>query len=281
MNIEDMNIIIIKLGGKLLAQGEKFNEVINDIAKIIKNTGKKVILIHGGGPQINDQLKRLGKEPRIVKSISGMQTRITDEETVEVAQMVMAGKLNKLLVSKFEKLNVKSVGLCGIDGGLIRAKRKDNIRIIDVKTGKKLAIHDDYSGRIKEINSELIKLLLKENFMPIIAPIGLGYEFESLNLDGDRVAGHIAAALDADTLLLFTDVKGVLINGEVVEKIGKEQIKPFLEKVSGGMKKKIYAANEALNLGVTCVFIGSGMVEKPISSILNGETGTAVSWKFI
>jgi acetylglutamate/LysW-gamma-L-alpha-aminoadipate kinase len=276
-----MTIIVIKLGGKLLAQGEEIEPVLKDIANIIKNTENKVVLVHGGGPQINEFLKKVGKKPRVVESVSGMQTRITDQETVEVAQMVMVGKLNKYLVSEFESLNIKAVGLSGIDGSIIKAKRKDNIRIIDAKTGKKIAIHDDYSGRIKEINIEIIDLLLKENILPIIAPIGIGFEFESLNLDGDRVAGYIASSLKAQKLLLFTDVKGVLLNGKVVKKIGKDEIKGFLDKVEGGMRKKIYAANEALNLGAEVVYIGSGVIEKPISSVLEGDSGTAISWKFV
>ena len=276
-----MNIIVIKLGGKLLSQGDKFNHVIEDISNIIKNTEKKIVLVHGGGPQINNMLKIVGKKPIIVKSLSGMQTRITDKETVEIAQMVMAGKLNKFLVSKFEALNIKTVGLSGIDGSTVKAKRKDNLRIIDEKTGKKLVIHDDYSGRIEDVDISIIEILLNNGILPIIAPIGIGNEFESLNLDGDRVAGYIAAALKADTLLLFTDVQGVILNGKIVDKIGKVEIKTTLEKVEGGMKKKIYAANEALKLGIKTVFIGSGMIEEPISSVLNGKSGTAISWKFV
>ncbi|MHA1753336.1 MAG: amino acid kinase family protein, partial [Candidatus Helarchaeota archaeon] len=108
--------IVIKLGGKLLSQGEMFNNVIIDIANIIKKSNKKIVLVHGGGPQINQMLEKIGKKPRIVKSASGMESRITDRETVEIAQMVMAGKLNKDLVAKFESLQIKAVGLSGIDG---------------------------------------------------------------------------------------------------------------------------------------------------------------------
>ncbi|MHA1229886.1 MAG: [LysW]-aminoadipate kinase [Candidatus Helarchaeota archaeon] len=276
-----MSVVVIKLGGKLLSQGEEFNYVIEDIVDIINNSNKNVVLVHGGGPQINEMLIALGKEPRIVKSVSGMESRITDKETVDVAQMVMVGKLNKLLVSMFEKLNIKAVGLSGIDGSIIKAKRKDKLKIIDEKTGKKMVFRGDYSGRIESVDPTLINLLLEKGYLPIIAPIGIGHEFEPLNLDGDRTAGHIAAALKADSLLLFTDVKGVYINNEIVKEIGKEEINTILDKVSGGMRKKIYAAKEALELGINTVYIGSGMIEKPISTVLNGKSGTAISWKFV
>ncbi|MHA1309659.1 MAG: [LysW]-aminoadipate kinase [Candidatus Helarchaeota archaeon] len=273
--------IVIKLGGKLLSQGEMFNNVIIDIANIIKKSNKKIVLVHGGGPQINQMLEKIGKKPRIVKSASGMESRITDRETVEIAQMVMAGKLNKDLVAKFESLQIKAVGLSGIDGSLIKSKRKNNLRIIDEKTGKKIAFHGDFSGNIEEINSSLIDLLLSNNYLPIIAPIGIGHEFEPLNLDGDRTAGHIASALKAETLFLFTDVPGILINGKIIDKLGKEEIESILPKVEGGMRKKVYAANEALKMGIKSVFIGSGLIENPISSVLDGRSGTELSWKFV
>ncbi len=276
-----MSITVIKLGGKLLSQENKFENVIKDIANLIKNKKDKIVLVHGGGPQINKMLRAVGKEPRIVKSVSGMQTRITDKETLEIAQMVMVGKLNKLLVSKFESLGIKSVGICGADGTTIQAKRKDNLRIIDEKTGKKIAIHDDYSGRIEHIDPTLINILLENDYLPIIAPIGIGLEYELLNLDADRVAGYIGAALKAKKLLLFTDVEGVIIDGKVIDSIGKEELKDILNKVEGGMKKKIYAASEALNLGIKTVYIGSGILENPISSVLEGKTGTVVSWSFV
>jgi len=276
-----MSLIVIKLGGKLISQGEKINNVIEDIVDLIQNSNNKVVLVHGGGPQINSLLKKLGSEPKIVKSVSGMQSRITDKETVEVAQMVMVGKLNKMLVSEFEARGIKAVGLSGIDGSIVQAKRKDNLRIIDEKTGKKIAFHGDYSGKIENINIQLIELLINNEYLPIIAPIGIGNEFEPLNLDGDRTAGHIAASLKADILLLFTDVQGVILNGKIMTKIGKEDFNQVLEKVEGGMRKKLYAANEALKFGLKTVYIGSGMIDKPISSILNGDSGTAISWKFV
>lgn len=274
-----MGLIVIKMGGKLLAQTSDLTRVIEDIKAL--ESDHQMVLTHGGGPQINDLLKKLQKEIVMVKSPSGMTSRFTDKETVEIATMVMAGILNKSLVCELQKRNLKAVGLSGADGSIIKAKKKDKILILDEETGKKRFLYGDYSGKIFQVNKELIELLLKNGFIPVISAIAESEEYELLNVDGDRAALNVAAALQADKLILLTDVEGVLINDEVVKEIGKDDLSGFMDKVEGGMRKKLFASKEALDLGLKEIVICTGLQEHPILNAMEGKTGTSISWKHV
>ena len=153
--------------------------------------------------------------------------------------------------------------------------------IFDPERGKKRVVRGDNSGKIEKVNPKLLKLLLDNGYTPVIAPITASEEMEPLNTDGDRTAVHVASALKAEKLILFTDVEGVLKNGKVVSKIGQEEIKDFFELVKGGMKKKIFAAREALDLGIQEVIVSSGLVTNPISDAVGGKIGTSLSYKYL
>ncbi|MHA1312458.1 MAG: [LysW]-aminoadipate kinase [Candidatus Helarchaeota archaeon] len=274
-----MSIIAIKMGGKLLAAEKDLTRVINDIEELAKKN--QIVLCHGGGPQINEMLNRLNKEIMIVKSPSGMHSRFTDKETVDVATMVMAGLLNKTLVATLQKRGLNAVGLSGVDGAIIKAKKKDKILTVDEKTGKKRFLYGDFSGKIFHVNEKLLKILLNNGFIPVVSAIAESEEHELLNVDGDRTALHVAAALNADKLILLTDVEGVIMDNKVVKTIGKDDIFSFMEKVQGGMRKKLFASKEALDVGLKEIIICSGIQEKPILNALDGKTGTSISWKHI
>lgn len=274
-----MVLTIIKIGGKLISEAENLSEVLNDIKEISQEND--IILVHGGGPQINQLLNKVGKEVKMVKSVSGFLSRFTDKETVELATMVMAGSLNKYLVGKLQELGINAVGLSGLDGKVVKAMRKDKLKIIDEKTGKKLIIRGDYSGKIESVNDELLKILLKNKFIPVISSIAMSEEFEALNVDGDRMALNIGSQLKADKLILVTDVKGLIINEKVVKEIGKSEIDSLMKEAGGGMKKKLFASKEALNMGLKEVVICSGLEKTPIINAIKGEIGTSISWKYI
>jgi acetylglutamate/LysW-gamma-L-alpha-aminoadipate kinase len=271
-------LIVIKLGGRLLAQDVSLKDLFDDIAQVCKS--HRLIVCHGGGPQIDDMLSKIGKEPVVIQSASGVKSRMTDKETLVVAEMVMAGKINKELVSELLKRGVSAVGISGIDGNTIQSKKKD-ITIFDPERNKKRIIRGDHSGKIEKVDPRLLNILLDNKYIPVIAPITASEEMEPLNTDGDRTAVQVACALHADKLILFTDVEGVLKEGNLIPKIGKEEIKEFFEYVKGGMKKKIFAAREALEAGIVEVIVSSGLIQNPISKAIEGKVGTSFSYKHL
>jgi len=271
-------LIVLKLGGRLLSQDVSLKELFDDLAQISKN--HRVVVCHGGGPQIDDILAKLGKEPVVLESASGVKSRITDKETLIVAEMVMAGKINKEIVSNLLKCGVNAVGISGLDGNTIQSKKKDKLIIIDPESGKKRIIRGDNSGKVEKVDSRLLKLLLDNKYTPVVAPITASEEMDPLNTDGDRLAVHVASALIADKLILFTDVEGVIKDGKLISKIGREEIKDIFKYVKGGMKKKIYAAREALELGIQEVIVSSGLMKNPITDAIEGKVGTSLSYKY-
>ncbi|NVM29497.1 MAG: [LysW]-aminoadipate kinase [Candidatus Helarchaeota archaeon] len=271
-------LIICKLGGQLLAQVVSLRDMFDDLAQVSQT--HRVVVCHGGGPQIDDTLTKMGKEPVIVQSASGVKSRLTDRETLVVAEMVMSGKINKEIVSELLKRGVDAVGISGIDGNTIQSKKKDKLVILDPETGKKRIVRGDNSGKIEKVNPKLLRLLLDNGYTPVIAPITASEEMDPLNTDGDRTAVHVASALKADKLILFTDVEGVLKDGKLVPKIGREEIKEYFEMVKGGMKKKVFAAREALELGIQEVIVSSGLIQNPISDAVEGKVGTSLSYKY-
>jgi acetylglutamate/LysW-gamma-L-alpha-aminoadipate kinase len=163
-----------------------------------------------------------------------------------------------------------------LDGGLIKAERKKRLIVINEK-GRKQVIDGGYTGSINEVNAKLLTLLLDSGYVPVISPIAMSEEFEPLNVDGDRVAAKIAAALKADILVLLTDVEGVVLEGKTVSRLGLNETKEILQKIGPGMITKLQAATEALENGVKEVIVASGLRPRPISSAINHEVGTVIS----
>nr|MDO8079661.1 [LysW]-aminoadipate/[LysW]-glutamate kinase [Candidatus Freyarchaeota archaeon] len=264
-------IITIKIGGAMV--DKETGNLIADISKLSKE--HKIVIVHGGGPQINEISKKLGKEPIFVMSPSGFRSRFTDKETLDISIMAMAGKVNKSIVALLRKNQIPAIGLTGLDGKTLIAERKD--KIIAVEDGKKRVIRGDHSGKVTEVNGTLLKLIVENGYVPVVAPIGISYENEPVNLDGDRAAAHIAKAVNADIFISLTDVQGVMIDGEIVQSLNKQEAEESLKKVKGGMRKKIFAALEALDLGIKPIVICSGLEKDPISSALTLKTGTVIT----
>ena len=195
---------------------------------------------------------------------------------MEIFTMVMAGRINKKLVSAFQKQEIPIVGLSGLDGFLLRAQRKKRLIIID-EHGRKRVIDGGYTGKVHQVNFSLLQLLLENGYVPLVSPVAVSEEFEPLNVDADRTAANIAGALKADKLILLTDVEGLMLDDNLVSKLSADDVKDNLKKIGGGMITKVYAAQEALKNGVDEVGICSGVRETPISSALNHEGGTVIS----
>ncbi|MFH0749163.1 MAG: [LysW]-aminoadipate/[LysW]-glutamate kinase [Candidatus Bathyarchaeota archaeon] len=266
-------MIIVKAGGKILEEGLPQNVALD--IKTVTSTNK-FIFIHGGGIEVTDIATKLGKPQKFIVSPEGFKSRYTDRETAEIYTMVMAGKLNKQAVTVLQRNNVPAIGLSGLDGLLVRAKRKKRLVIIDER-GRKIAIDGGYTGTITGINSPLLNLLMDNGYVPVISPIAMSEEFEPLNVDGDRFAAYVAGSLKADKLILLTDVEGLIMNGKVIPKLSAFEAKEVLKKIGQGMSTKAHAAIETLDMGTKEVIISSGMIKNPISSAVEHRSGTVIA----
>jgi acetylglutamate/LysW-gamma-L-alpha-aminoadipate kinase len=264
-------MITIKIGGSVV--DNLHPSTILDIKKVVESEG--VILVHGGGKEVTKVCKQLGKEPKFVTSPSGIKSRYTDKETVEIFTMVMAGRINKAIVQMLQKNGINAIGLSGVDGKIIQAERKKRLLIVNEK-GRKQAIDGGYTGKIKEINSNLIKSLLDQGLTPVISPVAISEESEFLNVDGDRAAAYIAGKVGTDKVLFITDVDGLLMDDKLVTKLTLAEAKEIRPKIGPGMEKKILASTEALDMGVKEALIANGQKENPISSAISHDNCTVI-----
>jgi len=265
-------LIVVKVGGSILEEVPA--ELVSDIKTVLSD--HQLVLVHGGGKGVTEIASKLGKEQKFVFSPKGFRSRYTDKETMEIFTMVMAGRINKKLVSALQKQKIPVLGLSGLDGFLVQAKRKKRLVIVDDR-GRKRVIDGGYTGKVSQINASLLQLLLENGFVPLVSPVAVSEEFEPLNVDADRTAANIAGALKADRLVLLTDVEGLNLDGKLVSKLAVDDVENKLKKIGGGMITKVYAAQEALKQGVGEVVICSGVQENPISSALNHKGGTVIS----
>ncbi len=261
------------MGGSILKEGAS-TDLINDLKQVAKDN--KVILVHGGGAEVTEISSKLGKEQKFIVSPEGFRSRYTDKETIEIYTMVMAGRINKQIVLALQSKGVSAVGITGLDAATLKAERKTKLIAVDER-GRKKVIDGGYTGKITEVNSRLLNLLLEKNYVPVLTPVAISQDAEPLNVDGDRTAAIVAAALKADRLMLLTDVQGLMLKGEYVSKISATEIEEVLTSVGQGMSTKVHAAIEALNKGVKEVLVTAGTGTQPISSALNHKVGTVIT----
>jgi acetylglutamate/LysW-gamma-L-alpha-aminoadipate kinase len=277
---DHLPIIVVKLGG---TEGVDFSAVCRDTADLLSQGSQcepsvRFVLVHGGSSEANSLGDVLGTPARFITSPSGFTSRYTDRKTLEIFLMAVNGKVNSLLVEQLQRLGVNAFGLCGMDGKLLQAMRKEAIQSIE--NGKRKVIRDDYTGKIEQVNVGLLELLLEVGCLPVVAPVAVSPAGEALNVDADRAAGMIAAALQAEALILLTAVPGLLRNfpdeSSLIRQLPQNQLPMALEIAQGRMKKKILGAQEALQGGVGKVIIADGRIENPISMALQGN-GTIIS----
>jgi len=246
--------IVVKYGGHAMVDEQLKEDFARDIT-LMKFTGLNPVVVHGGGPQINLVLDRMGMNSRFVKGM-----RLTDEATMDVVEMVLGGKVNKGIVAQINQQGGKAVGLSGKDGGLIRARKLNIVHQEDNDKPPEI-IDPGLVGEVTHVNPNIINTLTKQDFIPIIAPVGTGDSGETYNINADLVASSIAIALSAGRLILLTDVDGVLdSSGALISSISAESINQMVEEktISGGMIPKIECALEALKNGVEKVHIING-----------------------
>ncbi len=262
-------MIVVKTGG---GEGVNTGAVCADVAYLV-GQGTQTILVHGGSHETNVISEKLGSPPRFVTSVSGHTSRYTDRQALEIYAMVVAGRINKDLVVRLQQLGIDAVGLSGLDGRLLEGRRKDALRIIE--NGKRRVLRGEYSGTIERVNATLLTMLLEGGFVPVVAPLALSYEKEALNVDGDRAAAAIGSALRAETLVVLSNVPGVLRDvsdeGSLISRIPCWQAREHLDRYAKGrMKRKILGAIEALDNGVRRVIIADGRVDQPVQRALAG-----------
>ena len=265
-------MITIKIGGSVV--DNLHPSTINDIKKVVDQEG--VILVHGGGKEVTKVTEQLGKEPKFVVSPSGIKSRYTDKETSEIFTMVMSGRINKTIVQMLQKNGINAVGLSGMDGKTIEANRKKKLMIMNEK-GRKQVIDGGYTGKISNVNSDLIKTIMDKGYTPVISPIAISEESEFLNVDGDRAAANVAGHVKADKVLFITNVDGLLMEDKLVKTLSLKEAKEIMPKIGFGMEKKILAATEALEMGVTEALIANGQKENPISSAMEHNNCTVIT----
>lgn len=267
-------MIVVKVGGSL---GIDYDALCADVAEVY-HQNEKLIVVHGGSAETNSVSEALGHPPRFVTSPSGYSSRFTDRKTLEIFEMVYCGKMNKDLVERLQKLKVNAVGLSGLDGRVFEGKRKDKIR--SVENGKVKILRGDYTGTVEKVNTELIELLLENNYLPVLTPPAISYQGVAINVDGDRAAAALATAFKADALLLLSNVPGLLKNfpdeASLIKKIPANDIENYLEFAQNRMKKKVLGAREALAGGVKKVIFGDARLENPLQNALAGN-GTVIT----
>jgi acetylglutamate kinase len=244
--------VVIKYGGNAMINSELKNAVMKDVI-LLKCIGLKPVLIHGGGPEITEMLERLGIESNFVNGL-----RVTDGQTMEVAQMVLAGKTNKDIVSMLNIKGAKAIGFCGIDGNLIECEK-----LTADMDGNETDL--GYVGKILRVNSKVIELVSDDEYIPVIAPIGIGADGVSYNINADTAAAEIAGALKAEKLILLTDVDGVKMKPDSEEAIpvltSSQAHKLIKEKViNKGMIPKVLSCLDAIEAGVSRATIIDGRV---------------------
>ena len=265
-------MITIKIGGSVV--DNLHPTTISDIKKVSEQEG--VILVHGGGKEVTKVTEQLGKEPKFVVSPSGIKSRYTDKETAEIFTMVMSGKINKTIVQMLQKNGINAIGLSGLDGKIIQADRKKKLIIMNEK-GRKQVIDGGYTGKISSVNADLISTLLEKGYTPVISPIAISEESDFLNVDGDRAAANVAGNVKANKVLFITNVDGLMMDEKLVQSLTQTEAKEIMPKIGFGMEKKILAATEALEMGVSEALIANGQKENPISSAINHENCTVIT----
>ena len=246
--------VVIKYGGNAMLSDELTQKILQDIT-LLKFVDVNPIVVHGGGPAINETLSKLNVEAKFHNGL-----RITDAQTMEVVQMVLTGKVNKDITARLNALGGKALGLCGKDANLIRATQKKAVDGVDL----------GFVGDITGVNVELLRFLSQDIYIPVIAPIGCGENGESYNINADTAAGAIAIALKAEKLIFLTDVDGVRRNPDdpdtLISHIGRQEIEDMIasEEIRGGMIPKVEGCLYAVKNGVNRAHILNGTIPHPI-----------------
>ena len=267
-------MIVVKVGG---GKDLHVDAVVADIAALCQ-AGQPLILVHGGAETTNEVATALGHPPEFVTSESGYVSRRTDRRTLEIFEMVYCGQLNKMWVEKLQGQGVNAVGLSGLDGRVFEGTRKDTLRVR--VNGKRLVLRDDWTGTVEKVNTHLLRLLLDGGYLPVLTPPASSDAGEAINVDGDRAAAMVAAAFNAQALVILSNVPGLLRSfpdeSSLITEIPRAKANDFMQFAEGRMKKKVMGAVEAIGEGVQRVIFADGRIDAPIRAALAGG-GTQIA----
>ncbi len=266
--------VVVKIGGARAVDPEG---AVADVADLVAS-GEQVVVVHGGSTAVDETLEELGEEPTYVETPGGVVGRFTDERTMEVFTMVMPGKLNTDLTALLQDAGVNALGLSGVDGGLLTGPRKSAVRVIE--DGKKKIKRGDHSGKVTDVNADLLETLLGDGYTPVVTVPMLADDGTPVNADADRAAAAVAGALGA-TLVVLTDVSGVYADPDdestLIERVETPAEMSELEDAAEGfMTKKVMAATEALESGAAEVVVAGANADAPVTAAVEGG-GTHVA----
>ncbi|MFA7467204.1 MAG: acetylglutamate kinase, partial [Desulfotomaculaceae bacterium] len=254
--------VVIKYGGHAMVNCELKKAVLTD-AVLMKYVGMHPVIVHGGGPDITDMLKKVGKESTFVGGL-----RVTDAETMEIAQMVLVGKINKDIVGMLNSIGGSAVGLSGKDGNLLMAEKK--LGRVRTAEGVEELVDIGQVGQVRQVNPGILETVIREGYIPVVAPVAAGEAGESYNVNADSAAGALAAALKADKLIILTDVEGILADrsdkSSLISTITEAEVPGLVDRgvIDGGMIPKVECCVNALQQGVGTTHILDGRVPHSI-----------------
>jgi len=257
-------MIVVKIGGSVTNP----DNVLREVAEL----DEPVVIVHGASRELDELSRRLGSPPRIVESGRGDSTRYTDAVTMDHFLMAYAGKVNKRIVERLRQLGVNAIGLTGMDGGIVRGRRRPDLRITE--NGRTKVLHDNHVGTIESVDPTLLTLLMQSGHTAVLTPPIAGEDGTALNVDGDRMSAEIAVALDARALVILSDTPGLLedvsVSTSTIADVEPDDVEMVIEMAGGRMRTKIRAASRAHSHGIRAV-LSDGRVERPIASALAGR----------
>lgn len=265
-------LTVIKIGG---GRGVDRAAAVADSAECVAR-GEQVVVVHGCSAAADALAEELGAPVRYVTSTTGVRSRYTDARMLDIFLMA-ALRVNAELVQALQGQGINALGLSGLDGALLRGPRKDALRIVG--DGRQRIIRDDFTGRVERVNTALLRLLLAQGYAPVIAPVALADTGEAVNVDGDRAAAMVAAALAADLLVILSNVPGLLADAQnertLIASLSIPEMRQYEVQATGGMRRKLMGAREALQAGVRRVVLADGRAEHPVQAALAGR-GTVI-----
>ena len=256
--------VMIKYGGHAMIDSNAMSSTARDTV-LLKYVGMEPMVVHGGGPEISRSMNKLGKEPKFIGGL-----RITDSETMDIVKMVLVGKINTDIVSKVCLHGGKGIGISGKDNQLIKARKKAPHVMMDNSTGEEITVDLGLVGEIESVNTEIMEMLTENNYIPIVSPIGVDETGNTLNLNADTVAGDIAAKMDAEKLIILTDVPGILEDPNdpetLIKRVKVDEIKDLIDNgiVKDGMIPKVLTCVNAVENGVKSAHIIDGRIQHSV-----------------
>lgn len=256
--------VMIKYGGHAMIDSNAMSSTARDTV-LLKYVGMEPMVVHGGGPEISRSMNKLGKEPKFIGGL-----RITDSETMDIVKMVLVGKINTDIVSKVCLHGGKGIGISGKDNQLIKARKKAPHVMMDNSTGEEITVDLGLVGEIESVNTEIMEMLTENNYIPIVSPIGVDKTGETLNLNADTVAGDIAAKMEAEKLIILTDVPGILEDPNdpetLIKRVKVDEIKDLIDSgiVKDGMIPKVLTCVNAVENGVKSAHIIDGRIQHSV-----------------